>query len=81
MSKIRYTPRRKTQRFKEETGLRIGVNRIQEQGRILEESLRTLKNEAKIERMRVDLINKPDYMRATAINAGGRSNTRHPKYF
>ena len=50
MSKIRYTPRRKTQRFKEETGLRIGVNRIQEQGRILEESLRTLKNEAKIER-------------------------------
>ena len=37
--------------------------------------------EARIERMRVDLINKPDYMRSTAVNAGGRSNTRHPKYF
>ena len=44
----------------------------------------TLKNseyESKISRMRIDLINKPDYMRSTAINSGGRSNTRHPKYF
>ena len=44
----------------------------------------TLKNseyESKISRMRVDLINKPDYMRTTTINSGGRSNTRHPKYF
>jgi hypothetical protein len=31
--------------------------------------------------MRIDLINKPDYMRSTAIGAGSRSNTRHPKYF
>ena len=37
--------------------------------------------EARIGRMRVDLINKPDYMRSTSINSGGRSNTRHPKYF
>ena len=35
----------------------------------------------KIGRMRIDLINKPDYMRTTVISAGGRSNTRHPKYF
>ena len=44
----------------------------------------TLKNaeyESKISRMRIDLINKPDYMRSTAIGAGSRSNTRHPKYF
>jgi len=44
----------------------------------------TLKNseyESKISRMRVDLINKPDYMRSTAIGSGSRSNTRHPKYF
>ena len=44
----------------------------------------TLKNseyESKISRMRIDLINKPDYMRTTTINSGGRSNTRHPKYF
>ena len=44
----------------------------------------TLKNseyENKISRMRIDLINKPDYMRTTTISSGGRSNTRHPKYF
>ena len=44
----------------------------------------TLKNQEysnKINRMRIDLINKPDYMRSTAIGAGSRSNTRHPKYF
>jgi hypothetical protein len=44
----------------------------------------TLKNaeyESKISRMRIDLINKPDYMRSTAIGSGSRSNTRHPKYF
>ena len=44
----------------------------------------TLKNseyESKISRMRIDLINKPDYMRTTTIGSGGRSNTRHPKYF
>ena len=35
----------------------------------------------KITRMRIDLINKPDYMQSTSIDAGGRSNTRHPKYF
>ena len=32
--------------------------------------------EARIGRMRVDLINKPDYMRSTSINSGGRSITR-----
>jgi len=37
--------------------------------------------ENRIERMRVDLINKPDLMRSTAVNAGSQSNTRHPKYF
>jgi hypothetical protein len=44
----------------------------------------TLKNseyESKISRMRIDLINKPDYMRTTTVGSGGRSNTRHPKYF
>jgi len=44
----------------------------------------TLKNQEyfdKITRMRIDLINKPDYMRSTAINAGSRSGVRHPKYF
>jgi len=29
----------------------------------------------------VDLINKPDLMRSTTVNAGSQSNTRHPKYF
>ena len=37
--------------------------------------------EKRIERMRIDLINKPDLMRSTAVNAGSQSNTRHPKYF
>ena len=37
--------------------------------------------EARINRMRIDLINKPDYMRSTALSSGSRSNTRHPKYF
>jgi hypothetical protein len=44
----------------------------------------TLKNNeysAKISRMRIDLINKPDYMRSTAMASGSHSNTRHPKYF
>ena len=44
-------------------------------------SLKNSEYESKISRMRIDLINKPDYMRSTAIGAGGRSNTRHPKYF
>jgi len=44
-------------------------------------SLKNSEYENKISRMRIDLINKPDYMQSTAINAGGRSNTRHPKYF
>jgi len=44
-------------------------------------SLKNSEYENKITRMRIDLINKPDYMRSTAIGAGGRSNTRHPKYF
>ena len=44
-------------------------------------SLKNAEYENKISRMRVDLINKPDYMRSTAIGSGSRSNTRHPKYF
>ena len=44
-------------------------------------SMKHQEYENKIERMRIDLINKPSYMRSTAIDAGGRSNTRHPKYF
>tara|TARA_R110000765_G_scaffold62609_1_gene121440 strand:+ start:419 stop:1135 length:717 start_codon:yes stop_codon:yes gene_type:complete len=44
-------------------------------------SLKNSEYESKISRMRIDLINKPDYMRSTAIGSGGRSNTRHPKYF
>jgi hypothetical protein len=35
----------------------------------------------RITRMRIDLINKPNVMRSTAISAGSQSNTRHPKYF
>jgi hypothetical protein len=44
-------------------------------------SLKNQEYSNKINRMRIDLINKPDYMRSTAIGAGGRSNARHPKYF
>jgi|TARA_R110002020_G_scaffold24432_2_gene80515 hypothetical protein len=44
-------------------------------------SMKHKEYEKKIERMRVDLINKPDYMKSTAITSGIRSNTRHPKYF
>ena len=44
-------------------------------------SMKHQEYEKKIERMRIDLINKPDYMRSTAITSGSRSNTRHPKYF
>ena len=44
-------------------------------------SMKHQEYEKKIERMRIDLINKPDYMRSTAIASGSRSNTRHPKYF
>ena len=42
----------------------------------------TLKNseyDQRLDRMRVDLINKPDYMKTTAY--GNRTNIRHPKYF
>tara|TARA_R110002096_G_scaffold421997_1_gene628255 strand:+ start:75 stop:788 length:714 start_codon:yes stop_codon:yes gene_type:complete len=35
----------------------------------------------RIARMRIDLINRPDVMRSTVVNAGSQSNTRHPKYF
>jgi len=44
-------------------------------------SMKHQEYEKKIERMRIDLINKPAYMRSTAITSGTRSNTRHPKYF
>ena len=44
-------------------------------------SMKHQEYEKKIERMRIDLINKPAYMRSTAITSGIRSNTRHPKYF
>ena len=44
-------------------------------------SLKNSEYEDKINRMRIDLINKPDYMRSTAIASGSRSNTRHPNYF
>jgi hypothetical protein len=44
-------------------------------------SLKNQEYSAKINRMRIDLINKPDYMRSTAISSGNRSSTRHPKYF
>jgi len=35
----------------------------------------------RIARMRIDLINKPDVMSSTVVNAGSQANTRHPKYF
>ena len=44
-------------------------------------SLKNQEYSAKINRMRIDLINKPDYMRSTALSSGSRYNTRHPKYF
>ena len=44
-------------------------------------SMKHQEYEKKIERMRIDLINKPAYMRSTAITSGIRSNTKHPKYF
>ena len=44
-------------------------------------SMKHQEYEKKIERMRIDLINKPAYMRSTVITSGIRSNTRHPKYF
>ena len=44
-------------------------------------SMKDKEYQNKIERMRIDLINKPDYMRSTALSSGSRSNTRHPKYF
>ena len=44
-------------------------------------SLKNQEYSAKKNRMRIDLINKPDYMRSTALSSGSRSNTRHPKYF
>ena len=44
-------------------------------------SMKHQEYEKKIERMRIDLINKPTYMRSTAITSGSRSNTKHPKYF
>ena len=44
-------------------------------------SMKHKEYEKKIERMRIDLINKPSYMRSTAITSGSRSNTKHPKYF
>ena len=44
-------------------------------------SLKNAEYESKISRMRIDLINKPDYMRTTTVSSGSHSNTRHPKYF
>ncbi len=37
--------------------------------------------EKRIERMRIDLINKPNYMRSTSVSSGSRSGARHAKYF
>ena len=44
-------------------------------------SMKDKEYQNKIERMRIDLINKPDYMRSTAIASNKRFSTRHPKYF
>ena len=43
--------------------------------------LKNAEYDKRIERMRIDLINKPTVMRSTAVAAGSRANVKHPKYF
>ena len=44
-------------------------------------SMKDKEYKERIERMRIDLINKPDYMRSPIKNSGGQQVSKHPKYF
>ena len=44
-------------------------------------SLKNGEYSARIQRMRIDLINKPDYVRSTVGASSPRASIRHPKYF